>query len=61
LHRFKRGFSQSQADFHTVRIVFDNDRYEHLTIASHKLRSVDHAPVGFFPSYRQPYNGGDAA
>jgi len=61
LHRFKRGFSQSQADFHTVRIVFDNERYEHLTSASHKLRSVNHAESAFFPSYRQPYNGGDNA
>jgi hypothetical protein len=57
LHQFKAGFSQSQAGFHTVRIVFDNDRYEHLTSASSRLHSVNDARDVFFPSYRQPHNG----
>ena len=52
LQRFKSGFSRSQADFHTVRIVFDKDRYEQLTNASRGSSGSDDAANGFFPAYR---------
>ena len=55
LQRFKTGFSDSQADFYTVRFIFDAERYEQLTNACRELRTVDDAPDGFFPAYRRPY------
>ena len=53
LYHFKTGFSRSQADFHSARVVFDADRYEDLV--GRRLRSADAPPDGYFPSYRQPY------
>jgi hypothetical protein len=58
LHRFKSGFSPLEADFHTVRIIFDRDRYRQLTEASgeHALLDMEDAVSGFFPAYRRPPN-----
>lgn len=57
LQHFKTGFSKSEADFHTVRIVFDEQRYARLSAAGRALRSengsVD-ASDDFFPAYRRP-------
>jgi hypothetical protein len=61
LHQFKTGFSQAQADFHTVRIVFDHEAYQRLVAASREIRSVEDAPDSFFPAYRRAYNDGDDA
>jgi len=53
LYEFKAGFSRSQADFHTVRIVCDPERYDNLTRARHQVRPIDTTTDGFFPSYRR--------
>jgi hypothetical protein len=55
LQQFKTGFSQTQADFHSVRIVFDDQRYQQLTNANRELQGVDDAPDDFFPAYRRRY------
>ncbi len=55
LHDFKRGFSPLQADFHTVRIVFDQHRYDELTRARDQLHPDETAEDAFFPSYRRPH------
>ena len=61
LHHFKTGFSRSQTDFQTARIVFDHDRYDCLTAARRELHPItDDASNVFFPSYRQPYTADDA-
>jgi len=56
LHRFKSGFSPLAADFHTVRIIFDDDRYRQLTEAAGDLPRTAEALPGFFPAYRRPPN-----
>ena len=56
LHEFKRGFSPLQAEFQTVRIVFDQQRYDELTRARDQLWSDEAADDAFFPSYRRPHN-----
>ena len=61
LHKFKAGFSRSMADFYTVRIVFDTDRYEYLNKASRAQHSVGDEPDAFFPTYRQPQSGTQAS
>jgi hypothetical protein len=61
LQQFKTGFSEAQADFHTVRIVFDHEGYQRLVAASRQIRSVDDAHDSFFPAYRQAYTNGDDA
>ena len=53
LYQFKAGFSRSQADFHTLRIVCDTERYDDLTRARHQVRPIDTTTDEFFPSYRQ--------
>lgn len=55
LHRFKSGFSPLVADFHTVRIIFDDDRYRQLT-AARGIPLVAGETSGFFPQYRRPPN-----
>ena len=58
LFRFKAGFSNLRADFHTCRIVTDQHRYAHLSAAwSDAARGA--TPSGdFFPNYRQPLPSG---
>jgi hypothetical protein len=58
---FKSGFSHSQADFHTVRIVFDDERYNQLTATSRALRPADDASDQFFPAYRRLPNVDESA
>ena len=55
LHEFKRGFSPLQAEFHTVRIVFDQHRYDELTRARDQRRLDEAAGDAFFPAYRRPH------
>ncbi len=54
LHQFKTGFSPSQADFHTVRVVFDEAQYQRLTDAHRERYGLDAGPDDFFPAYRRP-------
>jgi hypothetical protein len=61
LYRFKAGFSPLEADFHTVRIVFDDERYAQLTKASGELAASGDASEGFFPAYRRPPNASVSA
>jgi hypothetical protein len=53
LYQFKAGFSRSQADFHTVRIVCDTERYDDLTRTRLEVRPIDTSTDEFFPSYRR--------
>ena len=50
LFDFKAGFARSTADFCTLRIVLDPDRYGRLNAAA---RVDDGDDSGFFPRYRQ--------
>lgn len=54
LFNFKAGFSRLRSDFHSLRVVYDRERYEHL-ISRHasSLNGEEIAP-GFFPPYRAP-------
>jgi len=56
LHRFKRGFSPLEAEFHTVRVVFDDERYNQLANVRDESLRTDDASPGFFPAYRRPPN-----
>jgi len=53
LQHFKAGFSKSQADFHTIRVIMDERRYEQLTTARASLLRGDGVSDGFFPAYRR--------
>lgn len=55
LYEFKRGFSRLQAPFQSVRIVFDQHRYDELVRARDRLWSDDASEDTFFPSYRRPH------
>jgi hypothetical protein len=50
LERFKRGFANAEAPFHTHELVCDADAYERLT----GERPNTGGAVGFFPAYRAP-------
>jgi len=64
LQHFKTGFSKTEADFHTVRMVFDEQRYAQLSRARPAVVSdagaVDDndGPDDFFPAYRRPLHAG---
>jgi hypothetical protein len=53
LHYFKTGFSKSQADFHTIRVVMDDQRYRQLTTGRGEPLRGDGVSDGFFPAYRR--------
>lgn len=61
LYWFKSGFSRLSAAFHTVRIVFDEERYHRLSAASRVLHPPEDAHTTFFPAYRLPLPRGVAA
>lgn len=48
LDRFKRGFANATAAFHTHEVICDADAYERLRARAGA------APAGFFPAYRAP-------
>ena len=48
LFHFKAGFSPLRADFHTLRVVLDADKY-----AALEARAGGRADSDFFPAYRQ--------
>lgn len=52
LFQFKRGFSNSLADFYTWRIIVDKTKYN-LLVNLHN-RISDKKQYGFFPIYRMP-------
>ena len=61
LYRFKSGFSPLEADFYSVRIIFDDERYARLTEASGERFDSSDASEGFFPAYRRPPNANVSA
>lgn len=61
LHHFKAGFSRSELDFSTARLVFEPEYYDQLTDTNRRLRHVVTAPDAFFPLYRQTVNDGGSA
>ncbi len=64
---FKRGFSKLTAPFHTWRVVFDRERFDHaVAVWEQKTGKRADDISGFFPPYRQsidqdPYVGSPSA
>jgi hypothetical protein len=52
LFRFKAGFSKGRADFHTFRMIFNQDRYDQLVLQREDSASEEDVHE-FFPLYRK--------
>lgn len=50
LYSFKAGFSRCTADFHTLRMIMDPERYSLLSASS---TAPPEEPSGYFPTYRK--------
>lgn len=53
LFRFKAGFSKDRANFHTFRVVFNQDRYDQLVRQWKRSGFAQGEADGFFPLYRK--------